>query len=113
MITNSLKIFKKGLQTTELTLFSSLFQNYSNALYWKIDFEVNNQASIGMASIILKKNLLPLGGSCSVDINQGISLLTYFTITCQNWIDLDGQIATYEYMGMFDKKNANEFNNLE
>ena len=53
-----------------------------------------------MASIILKKNMLPTGGSCSVDISQGVSLLTYFTIVCQNWVDLDGQVATYEYMGM-------------
>jgi len=82
-----------------LTLFSSLFQNISNALYWKVDFTVNNQASIGKASIILKKNLLPLGGSCGVDITQGISLSTYFTITCSNWVDLDGSISTYEYMG--------------
>jgi hypothetical protein len=53
-----------------------------------------------MASIILKKNMLPTGGSCSVDISQGVSLLTYFTITCHNWVDLDGQVATYEYMGI-------------
>ena len=91
---------KTGLQTTELTLFSSLFQNVSNALYWKIDFTVNNQASIGMASLVLKRNFLPSGGSCYVDMNQGISLSTYFTITCENWIDLDGLIVKYEYLGI-------------
>ena len=82
-----------------MTIFSSLFQTYSNALYWKVDFTVNNQVTLGMSSLIFKKNILPSNGVCSVDLNTGVSLETYFTITCLGWADLDGQIAKYEYMG--------------
>ena len=106
---------KIGIETLELTLFPSLFQNFSNVLYWKIDFTVNNQVSTGMASLILKRNLLPVNGICGVDFDQGISLSTYFTIKCQKWVDLDGSIATYEYMGKikliclnFQKINVNK-----
>ena len=92
------------MDTSELTLFPALFENYTNALYWKVDFNVSkvntlNQISTGMASLILKKNLLPQGGSCSVDIYNGTSLSTYFTIQCINWIDLDGVVQNYEYFG--------------
>ena len=52
-----------------------------------------------MASLILKKNLLPSGGSCIVDQTNGTSLLTVFNIICQNWVDLDGSVNIYEYMG--------------
>ena len=82
-----------------MALFTSLFSNYSNALYWKIDFSVNSQTTSGMASLILKKNFLPTNGYCFVDKNNGTSLSTFFNVICTNWIDPDGSIATYEYMG--------------
>jgi hypothetical protein len=93
----------KGLKSNELTLFPGLFHNYSKASYWKVDFLIcnneNNKTSTGMASIILKTNMLPLNGQCNVDLLKGISILTYFTITCSNWTDLDGEIVKYEFMG--------------
>ena len=81
-------------------MFPALFQTFSNVSYWKIDFIVNNNFSIGTSSLVLKQNSLPRNGHCSVDLFQGISLLTYFTITCSNWIDLDGKIVKYEFMGI-------------
>ena len=53
-----------------------------------------------MSSLILKTNSLPLDGECKVDLLQGISLLTYFTISCSNWTDSDGEIVKYEFMGI-------------
>ncbi len=53
-----------------------------------------------MSSLILKTNSLPLDGECKVDLLQGISLLTYFTIACSNWTDSDGEIVKYEFMGI-------------
>ena len=55
----------------------------------------------GTASLILKPNRLPFNGQCSVNSTQGISLLTYFTISCSEWIDVDGNIVKYEFMGNF------------
>ena len=88
------------MDTSELALFTSLFVNYTNVLYWKLDFTVNNQITIGKASLILKKNFLPTNGYCFVDKINGTSLSTYFNVICTNWIDPDGSIATYEYMGI-------------
>ena len=79
---------------------SSIFQNYSNAVYWKIDYSISNQYTTGMASLILKTNLLPTNGSCEIDQNNGTSLFTWFTILCTSWYDPDGLISTYEYFGM-------------
>ena len=91
-----------GTQSSELTLLSQLFQNYSNAIFWKIDLTLNNgmSSSNGMATLVLKKNLLPLNGLCYVDSYSGISLSTYFNIKCTSWTDLDGLISKYEYFCM-------------
>ena len=83
-----------------MTLFTQLFSNYSNVLYWKIDFAVNNQMKTGISSLILKKNFLPRNGFCYVDKLNGVSLLTIFNIICENWIDPDGSINAFEYMGI-------------
>ena len=89
-----------GLDTNELTLLPALFDAYPNVNYWKIDFIANNGISTGRASLTLKQNILPTGGSCSVDLTTGVSLSTYFNIVCTNWIDPDGSIVTYEFMGI-------------
>jgi len=96
----------KGLKTNGLTLLPTLFKHFSNGSFWKVDFIVNynddnnNKTSTGMSSLILKTNSLPLNGECKVDLLQGISLLTYFTIACSNWTDSDGEIVKYEFMGI-------------
>ena len=97
----------KGLSTNELTLLPTLFHVYANVSYWKIDFIVSSQSGTGgeisiltgMSSLILKTNSLPLNGKCTVSPSVGISLLTYFTISCSNWKDTDGQIVKYEFLG--------------
>ena len=90
----------KGSDTNALTMFATLFHNYSKVLYWRVDFIVVNQVGSGMSSLILKKNQLPINGYCLVSPTNGISLLTLFSVTCVNWEDLNGQITTYEFMGM-------------
>ena len=39
----------------------------------------------------------PENGNCVIDLNQGIADVTRFTITCSNWIDVDGFIAMFQY----------------
>ena len=84
-------------------MFPLLFLNYSLAIYWKVDFQIRNEQdfSMGKASLIMKKNSLPSNGECFANQTSGISLLTYFDITCSNWTDLDGAVVKYEYMGKF------------
>ncbi len=92
------------MNSKELTLLPQLFLNYSSVTYWRVDFFVQNEANpnqtlSGMASLMLKKNELPSNGLCFVDKTNGTSLQTWFQIICNNWIDPDGQIVSYEFMG--------------
>ena len=59
-----------------------------------------------MASLTLKRNYLPLNGSCFVDKTNGTSLFTWFNIICLNWTDSDGIIAKYEFYATY-KDNLN------
>ena len=100
----------KGASSNELTLFPSLFSNFSSILYWRIDLSVTNSQSVsssGVASLVLKKNLLPSTGHCYCQETTGTSLLTYFNVICRNWIDPDGSISSYQFMG----KNYLQWNN--
>ena len=80
-------------------MFTDLFNNYISVLFWRVDFKVISQTSSGAASLVLKKNILPTNGLCSIDQTNGQSFLTVFNIKCLNWVDPDGAIAIYEYMG--------------
>lgn len=53
----------------------------------------------GSTSIFLKINQKPFNGTCTVSPLVGFAMLTYFTITCKNWVDIDGYILRYEYFG--------------
>ena len=64
-----------------------------------------------MSSLILKINQLPTNGYCYVAKTNGTSLTTYFDIECTNWIDPDGQIVKYEYMGIFCLLNFYKISN--
>ena len=46
-------------------------------------------------------NQLPRNGFCDVDLYNGTSLSTTFNIKCLDWIDPDGFIERYEYMGKY------------
>ena len=77
-----------------------LFQNHSSVAFWRVDFIVNkNQKLNGLSSVKLLVNQQPKNGNCTVDKYSGISLSTTFNIKCLNWIDPDGTIERYEFMG--------------
>jgi hypothetical protein len=89
-----------GERTSELSLSSSLFLSNPSVALWKVELKITiDQAVFGAASIVLKPNQLPYNGICYVDKFSGISLADFFNIFCQNWIDPDGSIQTYEYFG--------------
>jgi len=89
-----------GAQTSELTLSSSLFLSNPTILFWKVELTAEvSQGVFGTSSIILKTNKLPYNGNCYVDKLVGVSLSDYFNIRCENWIDSDGTIQTYEFFG--------------
>lgn len=53
----------------------------------------------GSTNMLLKINIAPFNGTCWVDLPRGYAMITYFTITCKNWVDIDGYIVRYEYFG--------------
>ncbi len=82
---------------------SSLFDLDKSIFFWKVVYTVNviNKETTNSAPLVFKMNQLPTKGSCSVDLDEGTELETYFTISCQNWLDLDGDIDVYEYYGNY------------
>lgn len=72
---------------------------------WKVEFAAvavyPSQTLTGVSSLNFIKNKLPLNGTCSVDLTNGIAMNTNFTISCQDWYDTDGAIKTYEFFGKF------------
>ena len=93
------------MSTLELSVSSIVFQLYGKCLYWKVDFQIQTfKYGIWLnttTSMILKINQAPINGTCFVDLLEGYALSTLFTITCLNWIDIDGYITRYEYFAKF------------
>ena len=77
-----------------------MFQNHSSVYFWKVDFIVNKNHQLdGVSSITFLVNQLPKNGYCILDQYNGTSLSTTFNIKCLNWVDPDGAIERYEFMG--------------
>ena len=61
---------------------------------------INNLIQSSTGDLILKINQNPYNGSCLVTSNKtGYSFETIFAIQCLDWIDADGFITSYEYLG--------------
>ena len=103
-INNTNSVYFYGADTSELTIYPSLFQAFPNAYKWKVElhlktYSYTNGLSVGSSSIVLHSNRLPRSGYCLISPGAGISHDTWFTITCSNWVDDDGWIAKYSYYG--------------
>lgn len=61
----------------------------------------NKTQKTGTNTIILKTNQNPYNGTCFVDPLRGRALETIFTIECTDWIDDDGYIIFYRFIGSF------------
>jgi hypothetical protein len=89
-----------GFQTPNLFILSDIFKKYPSG-EWKVELNINADNVTGLSSLTFKTNSLPMGGTCTIDLEKGIALSTYFVITCMGWYDLDGVISRYEYYGNF------------
>ena len=72
-------------------------------MYLKVELEITTWSygfsAKSISTSLFKKNFGPINGKCSIDKIRGLAIDTNFTITCQNWIDPDGEISKYEYYG--------------
>jgi hypothetical protein len=88
----------------DLTVKEELFQDFSSQIYWKIELSifVPTRNTSGMTSIVFYINFPPRFGSC--DINpKNLSSNSLLSISCSNWIDLDGTLSSYAFYGLFFK----------
>ncbi len=102
-----IKILFLGLESSELTLKTQLFKNHTNVLYWRVELKISKgqgTSGFGIASITFLKNQLPANGYCLLDKYNGTSLSTQFNIKCLGWIDPDGYVERYEFLGIFSLK---------
>lgn len=76
-----------------------LFADFPSVQNWKVEFFATVQNVTGSSAIIFLKNDQPYGGNCSVDKSVGYAINTYFTISCFNWQDKDGNVVMYEFFG--------------
>jgi hypothetical protein len=90
-----------GLSNTELTVKKDLFQDFPSQNIWKVEMNVffPIQNISGSASVIFLVNFPPKNGSCIMNSNNG-STNSLFSISCLNWIDLDGNIDYFAYYGL-------------
>jgi hypothetical protein len=83
-----------GEDTNELRVDRGLFANFSNIDMWKIDLQMYSYFGAtslnGSSYMVFKMNKIPIDGSCYVDVKNGSSLYTFYTVYCQNWRDPDG-----------------------
>jgi hypothetical protein len=83
-------------------MLQSLFIDNPIITRWMIEFSATNSYGVtGTSGLVFQINNPPSGGSCVVDLNNGIALNTFFTVTCSNWIDSDGAVDSYELLGNF------------
>jgi hypothetical protein len=98
------KSTSSGQSTSDLTIYSSLFSDNSETAIWKFELLIetispHNGLATGTSSIITIVNQLPKAGSCSISPTNGTVANTVFTISCINWLDIDGEITKYSYYG--------------
>ncbi|RNA05799.1 polycystic kidney disease 1-like 2 [Brachionus plicatilis] len=98
----SISKYTKGYETTELTLFDTLFDSFEHIDFWRINFDITifneyNQTVTGSTVINLRVNHKPFNGKCQIDCRNGTAYYTVFKIECLDWLDSDGYITRYEY----------------
>ena len=94
---------KKGEDTNELTIFKEYLER-NKEYEFKIELYVKTRSekggySFAKSTSFFAVNRLPKNGSCSVTPLNGTASKTNFTFKCQNWVDEDGSIAKYEFLG--------------
>ncbi len=92
-----------------MTFQQSLFNN-TEYEYWKASLTITKYMEEGVSinsssSLSFKINKVPVNGTCMINLKNGTALYTLFTIICDDWVDPDGKITRYEYMGNFNLFN--------
>ena len=96
-------LFKGSFDSKEFSINYGLFSNMPTVNFFKVSLRItidNNFDKTGESSIIFRLNKLPGNGLCSIDIDNGFAMNTYFKIKCIDWIDDDGDIIRYEYLSI-------------
>ncbi|KAL3863300.1 hypothetical protein ACJMK2_005065, partial [Sinanodonta woodiana] len=89
------KLEKMGLLNETSKQYQFIIQNLApNAVYTlllEMSFAtVEGDTTILNSTKIIKTTIQPSGGPCSVSPNEGYNVITSFTITCPDYIDING-----------------------
>jgi hypothetical protein len=79
------------------------FTDFAHIRSWMLSYSATVPVNIqGSSSIIFHINELPFDGVCEAYRTTGVALTTVFGISCYNWTDVDGEIASYELNGFLN-----------
>ena len=81
--------FFLGVNSSLFTATKNLFLMNENISYWQFEAIYSTKDKYGSGSIQLKTNYPPEEEYCSINPKKG-NTNQLFTVTCQNWTDLDG-----------------------
>ncbi|CAF1680110.1 unnamed protein product, partial [Adineta ricciae] len=78
-----------GINTSKITITNDLFINNSQINLWKFEVVYTFLSTTSTSSLNFIRNQSPYNGSCSIFPLNG-TITTVFTISCSNWIDVNG-----------------------
>ena len=92
--------YSTGLMSSDLTLTESIFADFPENIIWKIELSIYiaSRNASGVTSVLFYVNRPPKNGSCILSPTNGFTS-TIFKITCLEWIDFDGSLASFAFYG--------------
>jgi len=105
LFTNKSYFYTTGHLNSYLVVLKDLFRDFPSQIYWKVELNINvttfkDEIFPASSSIIFYVNFSPCSGLCTLNPLTGTTN-TVFSISCFNWIDLNGQVLFYSYYGKF------------
>ena len=97
-------LIRLNQSSKDVTISKDLFEDYPNQNYWKVKMTTHlltftfKENTSSESSIYFHVNHSPWNGTCDINPRNG-STQDVFKISCDFWLDIDGNILTYAYYG--------------
>jgi polycystin 1 len=90
------QITPTGTSRHNFVIYSDVLDS-STVYRFELTVTERNRDGVGFASLTLRPNKPPSGGTCNVSPRQGTTLSTQFTFTCTGWADTDSPRLEYRF----------------
>ena len=89
-----------GPHKSDLSVASSLFNDFASQLLWKFELNlfVANKNFTATTSLLISVNHPPKSGSCDIQPKNGTTQ-TLFNIYCDSWMDEVGTVTAFAFYG--------------